>query len=139
MVSEIGLLVLGRVPDISPSIAQPVNNAVYLGAERAIFGGDRFAVGAHLLTLWGFDTAVIDAVRRVPSDEVPRSGLPWYLVAARRLVVEQGFDPHELATRKGAKPELDDALASLLAEAEPIALSEMRMAGDPDRWSTSDA
>lgn len=119
LVSEIGLLVLGRVPDVSPSIAYPVNVSAYLGAERAMFGGDRFEVGAHLLTLWGFDSSVIDAVRQLSSGEIPRPGeLSYYLVASRRLVVEQGFDPHELASRLGTKPDLDDALERLDQEAD---------------------
>ncbi|MDJ0767709.1 MAG: HDOD domain-containing protein [Ilumatobacter sp.] len=119
VVSEIGLLVLGRVPDIAPSIAQPVNVSTYLGAERAIFGGDRFEVGAHLLTLWGFEQPVVDAVRQLSSDETPRAGgLPWYVAASRRLVVEQGFDPHDLASRAGSRHDLDDAIDELRHDAD---------------------
>jgi HD-like signal output (HDOD) protein len=137
LVSEIGLLVLGRVPDICPTIAEPVNDSIHLGAERAIFGGDRFAVGAHLLTLWGFDRPVIDAVRQLSTGDIPRSGLPWYLAASRRLVVEQRFDPHDLASRQGTKPDLDEALDVLLDEADPDSTrptSAIRTGGDPDRW-----
>jgi HD-like signal output (HDOD) protein len=124
LVSEIGLLVLGRIPDICASIAYPVNVATYLGAERAMFGGDRFEVGAHLLTLWGFDASVVDAIRQLSSDETPRGGgLPWYLVASRRLVVEQGFDPHELASRVGTKRDIDDALRRLHDEADRISMT----------------
>ncbi len=142
LVSEIGLLVLGRIPDICPTIAEPINDSTHLGAERAIFGGDRFAVGAHLLTLWGFDHSVIDAVRQLSSNEIPSAGLPWYLVATRRLVVEQGFDPHDLATREGSRLDLDDALDDLRDEAEQGAAESplvTRVGGDPDRWQRSAA
>jgi hypothetical protein len=54
---------------------------------------------------------------------VPGAGLPWYLVAARRLVVEQGFDPHELASRAGTKPDLDDALEDLMDEVGQISVT----------------
>lgn len=120
VVSEIGLLVLGRVPDVAPAIAQPVNVNTYLGAERAIFGGDRFQVGAHLLMLWGFEQPVIDAVLHQSSEQVPTEReLPWFLAVARRLVIGGEFDPHDLACRAGSRHDLDDAIDALCDPIEP--------------------
>ncbi|MFK7918007.1 MAG: HDOD domain-containing protein [Ilumatobacter sp.] len=97
LVSEIGLLVLARIPDIEPSIAAPVNSSVFLGAERVLFGGDRFEVGAELLALWGFDQDVVDAVARLSSEEPSQPGeLAWFLSSARQLIMEHGVDPDEL-------------------------------------------
>lgn len=118
LVSEIGLLVLGRVPDVVDVIARPLNGKLYLGAERAIFGGDRFQVGAQLLGLWGFDQPVIDAVRRLSTERLPtEEGLAWYLAAAKQLVTEQGFDPHELAAAPDRNPGLDAAIDQLRSQA----------------------
>ncbi len=114
MVSEIGLLVLARIPDIAPSIAAPVNVAVYPGAERALFGGDRFEVGAQLLALWGFDPSVVEAVRGLSNgDPCPAGELAWYLATARQLVLGDQFDPQDLASAPGANEALDDALVRL--------------------------
>ena len=122
LVSEIGWLVLGRVPDIADVIARPLNGKLYLGAERAIFGGDRFQVGAQLLGLWGFDQPVIDAVGHLSTEQIPtEGGLTWYLAAAKQLIGERGFDPHELAGRPGTNPELDAAVQELCAQAEATA------------------
>ncbi len=116
LVSEIGLLVMARTPDISPSIAQPVNVGTYLGAERAIFGGDRFEVGSRLLRLWGFDERVIAAVGHLAGGGPPRDALQWQVVAARRLVMDGDFDPHDLASPAGSRPEVDEALDHLSEE-----------------------
>lgn len=118
MVSEIGLLVMARIPDISPSIAQPVNVGTYPGAERAIFGGDRFEVGAHLLRLWGFHDTVIDAVGHLSDNSAPCNTLQWHLLAARRLVLDRGFDPHDLASPIGSRPDVDEALDHLHEQIE---------------------
>lgn len=124
MVAEIGLLVMARVPDISASIAQPLNGGIYPGAERAIFGGDRFEVGCRLLQLWGFGNDVVDAIARLGSDDVRLAdGLPWYLFAAGRLVVDQGFDPRDLVAGVEAGPAVDEALDLLRGDAEGVAVS----------------
>ncbi|MEM9749104.1 MAG: HDOD domain-containing protein [Actinomycetota bacterium] len=114
MVSEIGLLVMARIPDIPPSIAAPVNVSTYLGAERALFGGDRFQVGTHLLTLWGFDPEVIETVRRMSTGQACHAGeLAWYLAAARQLVVGHGMSADDLAGPVGEAPDADAVIMSL--------------------------
>ena len=116
IVSEIGLLVMARLPDIPASIAAPVNVSTYLGAERAVFGGDRFEVGAHLLALWGFDQAVIDAVQRQSSgDSIEGTGLDWYLAAARHLVIDLSMDPAELVVDRSVDEAVQQALHSFAA------------------------
>jgi len=116
IVSEIGLLVMARLPDIPPSIAAPVNVSTYLGAERAVFGGDRFEVGAHLLSTWGFDEAVIDAVQRQSSGgPIETTGLDWYLAAARHLVIDLSMDPAELVVDRTVDEVVQQALRAFAA------------------------
>lgn len=113
LVSEIGLLVMARLPDIDPTIAAPVNSSVFLGAERVLFGGDRFQVGTQLLALWGFDEEVIEAVDGL-STEAPSSPgeLGWYLASARELVIKHGLDPDALARPQGWDSDLDELVAA---------------------------
>ncbi|MFK7918006.1 MAG: HDOD domain-containing protein [Ilumatobacter sp.] len=116
LVSEIGMLVLARIPDIEPSIAAPVNNSFFLGAERVLFGGDRFEAGAHLLTLWGFDADVIDAVERLSHGKPsPSGGLAWLLASARHLVIEDEIHPDRIAWPHGTDEDVDKAIARCLA------------------------
>ena len=73
--------------------------------------GDRFVVGSHLLTLWGFDQEVIDAVRSLSDEASCRvGGLPWYVSSARQLVMGDGLDPLVLASPVGEHPEVDAAI-----------------------------
>ncbi|MEM1333159.1 MAG: HDOD domain-containing protein [Actinomycetota bacterium] len=119
LVSEIGLLVLARIPDISPSIAAPVNGSAYLGAERVIFGGDRFEVGTHLLTLWGFSDEIIEAVRRLSAAETCEPGeLAWFLAMARQLAMGDGLSPEDLAQPAGTSDEVDAKIAAVRAVVE---------------------
>lgn len=116
LVSEIGLLVLARIPDISRHIAAPVNDSVFLGAERVLFGGDRFEVGARLLSLWGFDEEVIECTRALSSGEESEPGsLAWYVATSRRLVVGHDIDPGAIAAPGGFDPEFDRLLEELMA------------------------
>ena len=119
MVSEIGLLVMARLPGISPAVAAPLNGATFLDAERAIFGGDRFAVGCQLLRLWGFGSSVVDAIGHLAEpDGEPFEGLDWYLYAARRLVLEERIDPQALVSPVGADLDVDAALLRVRQEAD---------------------
>lgn len=111
MVNEVGLLVMARVPNIGASMAAPLNNRVFLDVEQALFGGDRFVVGSHLLKLWGFHPNIIEAILQVKRPDVlDATGLPWYLYAARQLVLEHGFNPLDLAAPPGPNPAIDRAL-----------------------------
>lgn len=111
MVNEVGLLVMARVPNIGASMAAPLNNRVFLDVEQALFGGDRFVVGSHLLKLWGFHHDIIEAILQVKRPDVLDStGLPWYLYAARQLVLDHGFNPLDLAAPPGPNPAIDRAL-----------------------------
>lgn len=111
MVNEVGLLVMARVPDVGANVAEPLNSTTFPDVERAIFGGDRFVVGCHLLRLWGFSLDVVQAIEQLSRPvEIPEDGLPWYLFAARRLVLDAGLDPQALAAPAGSMPEVDQAL-----------------------------
>lgn len=123
LVSEIGLLVMARLPDIDPTIAAPVNSSVFLGAERVLFGGDRFQVGTHLLTLWGFDHEVIEAVEKLSTEKssAPRE-LGWYLASTRELVIKHGMDPDELSRPQGWDSDLDELVAACHARAVDAAV-----------------
>lgn len=113
MVNEVGLLVMARVPQIGVSMATPLNNRVFLDVEQALFGGDRFVVGSHLLKLWGFHPDIIEGILQVKRpDVVDATGLPWYLYAARQLVLEHGFNPLDLAAPPGPNPAIDRALGA---------------------------
>jgi HD-like signal output (HDOD) protein/CheY-like chemotaxis protein len=114
MVSEVGLLVMARVVGISASMAAPLNTSTFLDVERSLFGGDRFDVGCHLLRLWGFGANVVDAIVHLKDPDPEHvDGLAWYLFAARRLVLDGGLDPLQLAAPSGSIPEVDEALASV--------------------------
>ncbi|MFN3258060.1 MAG: HDOD domain-containing protein [Ilumatobacter sp.] len=124
MVNEIGLLVMARVPGMSVNVTAPLNTHVYPDVERALFGADRFDVGCHLLRLWGFPVDVVDAIDRLGDPDVFCSdGVPFYLHASRRLVLEGGFDPFVLASVAGADPGLDNAL-ELVRAGEPFESSD---------------
>lgn len=111
MICEVGLLVMARVPDVNADIAEPLNDRTYLEVERAIFGGDRFVVSCQLLRLWGFSATIVDAIEQLGGGDGDRdSGLAWYLHAARRLVLDDGFDPRALAAPAGSVPDIDEAL-----------------------------
>lgn len=111
MVSEIGMLVMARLQGLNATVAEPLNHACFLEVERALFGGDRFEIGGYLLALWGFSPAVVSAIVQIPTPTAHRAvGLPWYLHAARELVLDGSFDPVDLASPPGACPELDEAL-----------------------------
>lgn len=112
LVSEIGMLVLARIPDIDPSIAAPVNNSFFLGAERMLFGGDRFEAGAELLTLWGFDPDVSHAVGNLSTGGMSRPGtIAWLLACARHLVIEEGIGPERLTQPIGTDVGIDEKIA----------------------------
>lgn len=112
LVSEIGLLVLARLTDIDASIAAPVNNSFFLGAERMLFGGDRFEVGSELLTLWGFDPDVSHAVGNLSTGGMSRpASLAWLLACARHLVIEEEISPDSLVKPVGTDAEIDRKIA----------------------------
>lgn len=114
MVSEIGMLVMARLPDINATVAEPLNHGTYLEVERAIFGGERFAIGGHLLALWGFSPTVVSAITGISGPDAHRAiGLPWYVYAARELVLKLNCDPLDLAKPPGGDPELDGHLDAL--------------------------
>ncbi len=114
MVNEVGLLVMARVPNVSSKMAAPLNTTVFLDVERAVFGGDRFAVGCHLLQQWGFQTEVIDSIMSVTSPGAhDATGLPWYLFAARQLILNERFTDVDLASPVGENPAVDRALDAL--------------------------
>lgn len=114
MVNEVGLLVMARVPNIGAAMAAPLNNRTFVEVERALFGGDRFEVGCHLLELWGFHDDIVDGISQLNSPKVLESiGISWYLHASRTLVLEEGFDPIALAAPAGFNRELDDALKAV--------------------------
>jgi HD-like signal output (HDOD) protein/ActR/RegA family two-component response regulator len=64
MLSSIGLLVLLdlRPGDVARVKAMVANGADPLDAEQEVFGASQYQVGAYLLGLWGFNTAVVEAV-----------------------------------------------------------------------------
>ncbi len=114
MVNEVGLLVMARVPGIGAAMASPLNTQTYPDVERALFGGDRFEVGSHLLRLWKFHPDVLEAIGQLRSPDVAQADdLPWYLYAARRLVLHEGFNPVDLAAPPGAILAVDNALESV--------------------------
>lgn len=110
MVSEVGLLVAGRLPDIDADTADRVNNGVDLTLERATFGADRFCIGSRLLGLWGFDAPIVEAVAMLATPTVAANRPGWYVRATRRLVVEAGIEPDQIADPTARIPELDAAL-----------------------------
>ena len=125
MVSEIGLLVMARVPDVAPAITQPLNTGCYPGVERAVFGGDRFEVGARLLHLWDFDDGVVRAIEQLSADEVaPDAGdLALHLRTARALVIDEGINAFDLENPIGTDPEVDAAVESARARVTAATLA----------------
>ena len=120
MVSEVGLLVMARVPDVNAQAAEPLNEATYLEIERAVFGADRFVVSCQLLRLWGFSATIVDAIAQLGTVTESPDRLSWCLGTARRLVLDAGFDPVALAAPEGANPDLDAALVETPATRHPI-------------------
>lgn len=129
MVSEIGLLVMARLT-VDATVADLINGdpVVDVERERAVFGGDRFQVGAHLLGLWGFGDDVVHTVcglsGRCGDDAVSRS-----IVAGRRLVFEARIDAAALADPHEPIPVLDE----LLHQLDPGAASPSGHARGADR------
>jgi HD-like signal output (HDOD) protein len=121
MVSEVGMLVMARVLRVSPEVTLPLNAETMLEIERVVFGGDRFQVGCQLLRLWGFSSSIIDAISHLSTPtSPPTDGLGWYLAAARRLVLDDGFAPAELNAPPGSVPEIDHALELMRSTAKTM-------------------
>lgn len=124
MVNEVGLLVMARVSDVSATMAAPLNTRVFLDVEQAIFGGDRFVVGCHLLQQWGFQPEVIDSILNVTSPLAHEAtGLPWYVYAARQLVLVDQLNHLDLASPLGADPAIDNAL-DVLRQGKQVAVAD---------------
>ena len=51
-----------RPGDVARVKAMVANGADPLDAEQEVFGASQYQVGAYLLGLWGFNTAVVEAV-----------------------------------------------------------------------------
>lgn len=118
MVSEIGLLVMADEPIVDPDVASRLQTGWEPDLERSVFGGDRYAIGCHLLTLWAFDRDVVAAVAERGTRGVgPEGSVGWYTGVAWRLIHEAGIDPMELADPAVPIPSLERALDALRAPA----------------------
>ena len=119
MVNEVGLLVMARLPGVSDAVASSLNVLVNDEIERAVFGGNRFRVGAHLLSLWGFKEEIVDSIGQLGDvNPAETEGLGWYLLASRALIFDLGFDSEALADQHTALPALDAALDAIRSGAD---------------------
>lgn len=116
MVHEAGLLLLGRCPDIDLPAGTGIEFSIDPEVDYRLFGIDRYALGAYLLRIWGFEEAIVGAVAGL--------GVPHYVVddplattlrTASELVAWGGFsvpafvegDPDTRALVAAMRTELD--------------------------------
>lgn len=62
MVHSTGLLLLGRCPEIDLPQGTGIEYSIDPEVDGRLFGIDRYALGAYLLRLWGFERSIVEAV-----------------------------------------------------------------------------
>lgn len=84
--------------------------------ERLRFGVDRFSIGQHLLMLWGFSDAVVEAVFGLadPAEGAPREGIGWIVRVAHEALVSGAVSTEAGMTSPAL--ELTDTLGRVEAE-----------------------
>lgn len=90
LLHDVGLLVLAQVEPVGSESAAAVLAVEDLDAERLAFGADRYAVGGHLLDLWGFSPRTPEAIRELhrPNAELGLGTVGWAVRLAHHAVTE---------------------------------------------------
>ena len=117
MLHQVGVLVLAAVGAADGLDVGPLLDADDAGLERLTFGVDRFAAGAYLLGIWGFETSTSDAVRALgaPVDQSQSDSLTGRLRLAYEIE-RAGLAPRLLADPAEAGALIDELQARLDAD-----------------------
>ncbi len=92
MVHGSGLLLLSRSPSVDLPAATGIEYSIDPDVDIRLFGVDRYALGAYLLRLWGFETTIVEAVAGLAVEpHVMNSPTARALRAANELVAWGGF------------------------------------------------
>ncbi len=92
MVHGAGLLLLSRCPSVDMPASTGIEFSIDPGVDLRLFGVDRYALGAYLLRLWGFERSVVAAVAGLAVEpQVMRSPTARSLRTASELVAWGGF------------------------------------------------
>lgn len=116
MVHGTGLLLLAGSPEVTLPAKSGIENSIDPNIDMRLFGVDRYALGAYLLRMWGFEPAVVEAVAGLAvHPRVVASPTPRALRAANELVAWGGFsvasfvegDPETVTMVAAMRSELD--------------------------------
>jgi HD-like signal output (HDOD) protein len=119
MVHGAGLLLLCRCPSVNIPSSTGVEYSIDPSVDTRLFGVDRYALGAYLLRLWGFETGIVEAVAGLAVEpHLMSSPTARSLRAANELVAWGGFsvaefvegDPETRALVAAMRVELDKRL-----------------------------
>jgi len=123
MLHEIGVLVLSKLPEDDVELLRSVLRSNDLTNERLAFDVDRFVVGGHLLGLWGFSTAIVEAVSALSDtidtrdDDIARALQLAHTVVSSPLDLRGELTDEQLVTllRSAEQDTLLDFVAEVLA------------------------
>lgn len=116
MVHGAGLLLLSRSRSVDLPTATGIEASIDPDVDIRLFGVDRYALGAYLLRLWGFETTIVEAVAGLAVEpQLMVSPVARALRAANELVAWGGFsvpdfvdaDRETLALVAAMRTELD--------------------------------
>lgn len=92
MVHGAGLLLLSRCPSVDMPASTGIEYSIDPAVDLRLFGVDRYALGAYLLRLWGFERNVVAAVAGLAVEpHLMRSPTARSLRTASELVAWGGF------------------------------------------------
>lgn len=117
MVSEVGLLVMAQSDLVTPSAGARLVRDYDPAAETELVGATRYEIGAHLLRLWAFRDAIVDAVAGLGAPIGPPGTAGWCVAVARGLIEECEIDASDLADGGTNVAELDRLVAELVGDA----------------------
>ena len=120
MVHGAGLLLLSRCPSIDIPTSTGIEYSIDPAVDIRLFGVDRYALGAYLLRLWGFEKGIAEAVAGLAvQPHVMNSPTARALRTASELLAWGGFsvasfvegDPETRALVAAMRVELDKQLS----------------------------
>lgn len=119
MVHGAGLLLLARCERVELPPSTGIENSIDPNIDMRLFGMDRYALGAYLLRLWGFEPGIVEAVAGLAlHPRVVDSATARTLRTANELVAWGGFsvaafvanEPETVTIVEAMRAELDKRL-----------------------------
>ncbi len=90
MVHAVGLLLVGN-SDFPIPPGMTLVDAPELAVDVALFGVDRYALGAYLLRMWGFEAPIVEAVAALSEPDMVHNAIADSLAIAVQLLGLEGF------------------------------------------------